>query len=136
MRGAALARGSRTWSREHAAAGNCSAGFVSFGEKFAEAIEASFPGSAVIANPCLEQSKALGIYPAGTDPAKLLSVHEANLFEDQQVLRDGGEGDAQRIRQSRDGHGTAGQTVENRAARGIAQRVKQTIDLGVGPGHC
>lgn len=111
------------------------AAFLLFCEQFTQTIELAFPGGAVIANPLLEKAKACGLNAAGTYSAKLFGVHESNLFEDLQVLRNGGERDAEGIGQPRNGHGATGEVVEDRATSGIAQRVKQTIDLRVRRGH-
>jgi hypothetical protein len=105
------------------------AGVVFFGEKFAKAIELAFPGGAVIANPLLESVEAGGLDAAGSYTAELFGVHEGGLFEDLQMLRDGGKRDAKRFGEARYGHGAAGEAVEDRTARGIPEGVKQSIDL-------
>jgi hypothetical protein len=116
-------------------AGDLLAAFILFSEQFSQPIELSFPGSAVIANPLLEEAKAGGFNAAGAYSAQLFCAHEANLFEDLQVLRDGGKRDAEGICESRNRRRAAGEMVEDRATRGISQRMEQTVDLRVLRGH-
>jgi hypothetical protein len=101
------------------------------GKERAEAIELSLPCGAVVADPLLQEAEACGLDAAGSYAAQLFCVHEANLFEDLQVLRYGGKRDAEGSRKSRYGHGAAGEMVEDRTARGITESVKQEIDFGI-----
>ena len=119
-----------TWGADNEAArGSWLAAFIVFGEEFAEAIELSFPGDAVIANPLLESAKACSFDAAGANAAELFSVHERGLFENLQVLGNGGERDAERFSKTRNGCRAADEAVEDRTARGISEGVEEAIDL-------
>ena len=90
---------------------------------------------AVVFDPFLKQGKAGGFDAAGADAADFFGAHEVALFEDLEMLADGGEGDAEGLSQSRDGDGPPAQQVEDGAARGIAEGVKEAIDLWSRRGH-
>jgi hypothetical protein len=106
-----------------------SARLVFFIQHFAEAVEAEFPVGAVIPDPLFEQRKASRFDAAGADAAGFFRANEFAVFEDLEVLPDCGEGDAEGLSQSRDRDGPPAQQVEDGAARGIAERVKEAIDL-------
>lgn len=108
---------------------------VFFIEEAGEAVEAEFPMRAVLLDPLLEQGKAGGFNAAGANAAYFLGAHEIALFEDLKVLADGCESDAEGLGESRDRDRASAQQVEDGAAGGIAERVKEAIDLGSWSGH-
>jgi len=83
----------------------------------------------MILDPLFECVKAGGFDAASAHAAELFSVREPYLFEDLQVLGHGRERDSERLGETRDGRGPGSQPIEYRAARGIAERVKQAIDI-------
>jgi hypothetical protein len=97
----------------------------------AEPVEAFFPCRAVVADPGFEVVEAGVVNAAGADAAELFGACEAGVFEDLQVLADGGEGDAESLGQAGDGGGGPAEAVEDGAAGGIAEGVKDAVDGGV-----
>lgn len=89
----------------------------------------------MVFDPLLEKRKAGGFDAAGADAANFFGADQIALFEDLEVLRDGGEGDAEGLSQSRDRCGPPAQEVEDGAARGIAESVEEAIDLELRNGH-
>ena len=102
---------------------------VLFIEHFAKAVEAEFPVRAVIPDPLLESRKTGRFDAAGSDAAGFFRADQFAVFENLEVLPDGGEGDAEGLSQSRDRRGPPAQQVEDGAASGIAERVKEAVDL-------
>jgi hypothetical protein len=102
-----------------------------FGEQFAESVEAFFPGRAVVADPGFEVVEAGVVDAAGADPAELFGTCEAGVFQDLQVLADGGQGDTKGLGQAGDGGGGPAEAVEDGAAGGIAEGVKDAVDGGI-----
>ena len=105
-----------------------------FGQKCAQPVELALPRSAVIANPLFQSAKAGALDAAGPHAAQLFGVYKPRLFQNLQMLGDRGERDAQRLRQPRNRSGAGGEPVENGAARGVAERMKQpgNIDSRIG----
>lgn len=99
-----------------------------FVEEGGEAVDALFPLGAVLPNPVLEGVEAGGGDAAGTDAAYFFGDGEAAGFEDGEVLADGGEGDTERPGQMGDGDRALTEAIENGAAGGVAEGVKDAID--------
>jgi hypothetical protein len=104
---------------------------VRFGEEIAEAVESFLPERTAIFDPLLGDGKAFGFDAAGADAAYFFGVDEAAFFEDLQVLDDGGEGDLERLGQTRDGDGAFAEFFDDGAARGIAESVEDAVDRGL-----
>ena len=84
---------------------------------------------AMVLNPFFEQREAIGFNAACANAAEFLSVDELALFKDLQMLCNCRERDAQRLCQMRYRDRPPAQTVENCAARGITEGVKEIVDL-------
>ena len=61
--------------------------------------------------------------------AQLLSPDEAGLFEQLQVLHDGGERHVEGLRQQRHGHGAVTQAFEHCTPSGVAKRLEDAVDI-------
>jgi hypothetical protein len=109
--------------------------FVFFVKHVGEAIESELPVRAMLLDPSFEQGKACRFDAAGADAADLLGSSQVALFEDLEMLTDGGESDAEGLSQSRDRDGPPAKQVEDGTARGIAECVKEAIDLRLRGGH-
>ena len=83
----------------------------------------------MIADPLLEGGEACGFDAAGAYTAELLGEHQAAFFEDLQVLRYGGEGDVEGCGEGGDGKGSVAEPVQDRPAGGVAECVKEAIDI-------
>ena len=86
----------------------------------------------MIADPLLEGGEACGLDAAGAHTAELFGVHEAAFFEDLEVLRYGGESDVEGCGEGGDGKGSAAEPVQDGSAGGIAECVKETVDVDCG----
>ncbi len=102
---------------------------VVFGEESTEAIELTFHGGAVIADPLVEGTQAGLLDAAGAHAAELFGVDETDFFENLQVLCDSGEGDAEGLSQARDRRGRSDEAIENGAAGGIAEGMKEPVNI-------
>jgi hypothetical protein len=83
----------------------------------------------VVADPLLESGESFGLDAAGADPAELFGVDEAAFFEYLEMLRYGSKGDAEGGGEGGDGKGSEAETVQDGAAGGIAECVKETVDI-------
>jgi hypothetical protein len=104
-------------------------GFVFFCEELAETIQAEFPVSAMVFDPLFELREASGLDPAGTDAANFLGADELAVFEDLEVLADGGQCDAEGLSQSGDCDRPSAQQVQHGPARGVAESVEEAINV-------
>lgn len=83
------------------------------------------------AGPRVEAIEAGGVDAAGADASHLFGFHQSTFSEDLEMLADGGEGDAEGVRQTRDRGGRATEHVQDGAAGGVAERVKKAVDLRI-----
>ena len=83
----------------------------------------------MIADPLLEGGEAFGLDAAGAYAAELLGVHERAFFEDLEMLGYGGEGDVEGGGEGGDGEGSVAEPVQDGAAGGVAECVKEAVDL-------
>src|SRR5258708_1841825 len=83
----------------------------------------------MIADPSLECGEAFGLDAAGAYAAEVFGVDETAFFEDLEVLGYGGESDVERYGEGGDGKGPVAEPVQDRPAGGIAERVKEAVDI-------
>lgn len=102
---------------------------IPFFDQLAEKVGALFPFGSVIGHPLLQSIKTRRSHAAGADAAHLLGDGKAAGFEDCQVLPYRRERDAEALSQLRDRHRAPAQTIHNCAARTVAERLKQPIDI-------
>ena len=81
-------------------------------------------------DPLIEAIEAGMMNAAGAYAAELFGSNQAAVLEDLQMLADRGEGDTERLGQTRDGGRRTADAVEDRAARGIAQGMEKLVDAG------
>jgi len=86
----------------------------------------------MVADPAVEAVESMRINAAGADSADLFSTDEGALLEDLEMLADCGYGDADVIGEARDRGGRAAEAVEDGAAGGVAERVKEMVDVVIG----
>jgi hypothetical protein len=79
--------------------------------------------------PALQNIETNRADTAGADPAHFFSVRQSALLKDLQVLRYGCERDPEGRGKVRHGGGPLPQPVQNRPAGGIAESMKQPIDI-------
>jgi hypothetical protein len=103
--------------------------FILFGEELAEAVEFALPCGAMVVNPLFERAKAGGLDATCADAAEFFSLDQSHLLKNLQVLHDGGERDAERLGQARNRSGTIDEPVKDGAARGIAERMEELVDI-------
>ena len=94
-------------------------------------IESALPERTVIADPLFKGGEAFGLDAAGADTAEFFGVDEAAFFEDLEVLRYGGEGDVKGGGEGGDGKGSVAEPVQDRPAGGIAECVKEVVDIDI-----
>src|SRR5580692_10637614 len=86
----------------------------------------------MVADPAVEAVESMGIDAAGADAADFLGADQGTLLEDLEMLADSGQGDSEVIGEPRDRARRAAEAVENSTAGGIAERVKETVDVVIG----
>ena len=109
--------------------GSALVSFVFFGEEVAEAIEFAFPLRAVCTCPVFERAETSWLNATGADAAQFFSVHQANFLQNLQVLSDRRKRDAERLGETRYRCGAVYEPVQDGPSRGIAERMKQAVDI-------
>jgi hypothetical protein len=97
-------------------------------ENVTQAVESSLPEGAALGDPPFGESQAARIHAAGPDPADLLGLDDAALFQDLEVLNDCRQGQIERLGQVTDRHGSDAQPLHDGSARGFRQCVEDSID--------
>ena len=97
-------------------------------EDVAETIEAFLPDGTAFAEPLLGEAKTFGLDVTRAHAADLFGAHQSAVFEDLKVLYDRGQRDLQRLGKGADGRGAAAQSVDDRPARRVAERMKDASD--------
>lgn len=72
-----------------------------------------------------------GVEAIETAGAGAMVEHEARVFEDFEVLRDGGTGDGEPIGDLVDGEGPGGEALEDGHARGICEGVETGLKVSI-----
>jgi hypothetical protein len=101
------------------------------GEHVGQAVEATLPESAALGEPPFREAQAARVQATGPHAADLLGSYDAALFEDLEVLYDRGQGDAERLRQIADRHGSTAQSLDQGTTSGLGQGVEDAIDRGI-----
>ena len=68
-------------------------------EKLSEPVEPPIPGISVRVRPLLQRAEAGPLQPAEPHAPRLLRARETRVLQDLQMLRDRGQGDAERLRE-------------------------------------
>src|SRR5450755_4020005 len=92
-------------------------------------VEAFLPERSPIGDPALGYGETLGLDAASADPPRLLRAHQSALFQYLQMLHDCGQSNGERLGQLRDRDWAGAQLLHNRPARGIAQSMKNAVDV-------
>lgn len=97
-----------------------------------EAVKAALPVGAMVTDPAVEAIESVGVNAAGADAADFFGADEGALLKDLEMLADGGQGNAEMLGEARHRGGRAAEAIEDGAARGVAERVEETVDVVIG----
>src|SRR5262249_19255628 len=98
-------------------------------QELSEPVEAFFPLGAMRGDPFLEGIEAGRFNAASADTADFFRTDEAACLQDREVLGHGGQGDGEWTGELRNRGGRCAQPVQNGSARGVAQSMKDAVDI-------